>query len=53
MAQSKKNNTNLQKQILRKQRYVNYLKEYKIAIIKMISELQKTVHEQNENRKKN
>lgn len=31
---------------------MNYLKEHKIAIIKMISELQKTMHEQNENRKK-
>ena len=27
---------------------MNYLKEYKIAIIKMISELQKTMHELNE-----
>ena len=27
---------------------MNYLKEHKIAIIKMISELQKTMHEQNE-----
>ena len=49
---NEENNINLQKQILRKQRYMNYLKEYKTAITKMISEIQKAMHGQNENRKR-
>ena len=31
---------------------MNYLKEYKTAITKMISEIQKAMHGQNENRKR-